>query len=109
MHLYTQIYEFAASAGALEGYVYQKPSAETMDMRALSNWIDNLKQAYDLFKTDDRNVFQPACNLTLGRAILSLETALGNDHELVVILKTMVSDQIPVSPDDFQKTKWFQK
>ena len=36
MHLYLEIYEFAASAGAFEGYVYRRPKAE-IDIKALSN------------------------------------------------------------------------
>ena len=43
MHIYAQIYEFAASAGALEGYVYHK---KKLDMAALPNWVDNIVAAY---------------------------------------------------------------
>ena len=45
MHIYQKIYEFAASAGAFEGYVYRRTKAE-IDIKALSNWVDNLLDAY---------------------------------------------------------------
>lgn len=109
MHLYTQIYEFAASAGALEGYVYQKQSQEALDLKALSNWINNLKQAYDLFIPSDREIFQSACDQTLGRAVLSLEIIFPEGHEFIKRLRSMVKVQSTQTPGDFQKQKWFQK
>ncbi len=52
MQLYTQIYEFAASAGAFEGYVYRKTEA---DVFMLSRWVDHLVAAYRLLPPEARD------------------------------------------------------
>jgi hypothetical protein len=59
MHIYQEIYEFAASAGAFEGYVYRRPEAE-IDFKALSNWVDNLLDAYRHLAPDVLSEFQSA-------------------------------------------------
>lgn len=48
MHLYTQIYEFSASIGALEGYVYNKKNIDEIDMKALDVWTGNQIDAYEM-------------------------------------------------------------
>jgi len=108
MHIYRQIYEFAASAGAFEGYVYQK-SLNAIDMEALSNWIDNLLDAYEYLPSDVREEFQSACDQTLGRALRSLVSALGEENKIVGKLKSMVKGILPESPDAFNKDKWFEE
>ena len=108
MHIYQQIYEFAASAGAFEGYVYQKP-VSVLDMNALLNWVDNLLTAYNHLALGVRKEFQFSCDQTLGRAIRSVMPLLGEEHDVVVKLKSMVAGVLPESPDDFKKDKWFQK
>lgn len=108
MHIYQKIYEFAASAGAFEGYVYRRPKAE-IDIKALSNWVDNLLAAYMQLTPDVRIEFQSACDRTLGRALKSLVLELGQDHEVMGKLKKMIEGELPDSADDFQKEKWFQK
>ena len=106
MHLYTKIYEFAASAGALEGYVYQK---EEMDMEALPKWVDNLLAAYKNLPSEVLDAFQSSLDQTIGRAIRSLSSALGKEHEILLKLKSIVVGSLPDSADDFQKKKWFTK
>jgi len=106
MHLYTQIYEFAASAGALEGYVYHRKDP---DMRALETWVSNLKAAYALLTQDVLDPLQPSVDQTLGRASQSLVLSLGEKHDLVMKLRSMVKGELPASPDDFQKQKWFRR
>jgi hypothetical protein len=108
MHLYQQIYEFAASAGAFEGYVYQKPIAD-LDMKALLNWANNLVTAFNHLAIEVRREFQSSCDQTLGRAIRSVLPVLGPEHEVVVKLKSMVVGALPESPDDFKKDKWFEE
>ena len=108
MHIYQKIYEFAASAGAFEGYVYRRTKAE-IDIKALSNWVDNLLDAYRHLTPDVRSEFQSACDWTLGRAVKSLALELGQEHEVIAKLKKMIEGELPDSADDFQKTKWFQK
>jgi len=106
MQLYGEIYEFAASAGALEGYVYRREEA---DLKALPVWIANLHQAYRLLPETVLEHIQPLVDMTLGRALRSLSPVLGEDHETVVKLRSMIKGTLPDSPDDFQKRKWFQK
>ncbi len=106
MHIYKQIYEFAASAGALEGYVYGK---ENLDEQVIHKWCNNILNAYKLFPPEVRAEFQASCDGTLGRAIHSLSPVLGANHEIIAKLKSMVADQLPKSADDFQKKKWFQQ
>ena len=108
MQIYQQIYEFAASAGAFEGYVYRRSKAE-IDTKALSNWADNLFEAHQRLPADVIGKCQSACNQTLGRAIKSLITEFGEQHTLIGKLQKLVQGELPESPDDFQKKKWFQK
>ncbi len=106
MHIYQKIYEFAASAGAFEGYVYQKTKSD-IDMDILSNWVNNLVDAYNHLPEDILGEFQSSIDLTLGRAIKSLLPVLGEKQVLLAQLKKMIKGQLPESPDDFQKEKWF--
>jgi hypothetical protein len=96
MHIYQEIYEFAASAGAFEGYVYRRPEAE-IDFKALSNWVDNLLDAYRHLAPDVLSEFQSAV------------FELGQEHEVIGKLEKMIAGELPDSADDFEKTKWFQK
>lgn len=105
MHIYAQIYEFAASAGALEGYVYHK---KKVDRTALPNWVDNLAAAYHSMPSEVLNEFQGSIDFTLGRAIRSLMPVLGEEHEIIVKLRSMVAGNLPKTADDFQKNKWFE-
>ncbi|MEA3437649.1 MAG: hypothetical protein U9R43_14360 [Thermodesulfobacteriota bacterium] len=109
MHIYSKIYQFAASAGAFEGYVYKKKDVEELgDMDALSVWIDNIVEAYDHLPVEAIKLFQDSCDRTLGRAILSLSPVLGKKHDFIIKLKSIIKGSIPASPDDFNKKKWFQ-
>jgi hypothetical protein len=106
MHLYVRVYEFAASAGALEGYVYHR---EKVDLKALPVWIGNLHQAYQLLPEPVIHEIQPFIDMTLGRAFRSLVPVLGENHEMLVKVGSMIKGALPASADDFQKNKWFQK
>jgi hypothetical protein len=106
MHLFTRIYEFAASAGAFEGYVYHR---EDLDMKAMVNWVGNLKAAHALLPQEALGEIQPAIDQTLGRAIQSLILRLGEGHSMVDTVRSMTRGRLPASPDDFQKEKAFKK
>jgi hypothetical protein len=108
MHIYQKIYEFAASAGAFEGYIYRRPKTE-IDNEALSNWVDNLFDAYQSLDSEVRDECQPSIDQTLGRAIKSLDLLFDERHAPVSKLLKIVKGELPESPDDFQKDKWFQK
>jgi hypothetical protein len=108
MHIYQQIYEFAASAGAFEGYVYRKKKPDT-DLAALSTWANNLLNAYQHMPVNVVDEFQLSCNQTLGRAIKSLIPVIGEGHEVIGTLKKIVKGELPQTPNDFNKQKWFQE
>jgi hypothetical protein len=108
MHIHQKIYEFAASAGAFEGYVYHK-KLDNIDMDALINWAGNLAGAYEDLPSDVRNRFQNSCDQTVGRAIQSLIPLLPREHEVIQKLNLMVKGELPESADDFQKEKCFEK
>lgn len=98
MGIYKEVYDFAAKAGALEGYVYPK---EKVDLGYLSQWVDNLVNHYRSFPSEVREEFQGLCNGTVGRTIQSLLPSLGEDHEVIKKLKTIISGNLPSSPNDF--------
>jgi hypothetical protein len=108
MYIYQKIYEFAASAGAFEGYVYRRSKTE-IDTEALSNLVDNLLDAYENLSSEARDECQSSIDQTLGRALKSLGLLLDDRHALICKLQKIIKGELPESPDDFQKEKWFQK
>ena len=106
MHVYTKIYEFAATVGAFEGYVYGK---KKINADELTNWVQNIVSAYGHMPADVREKFQTPLDGTLGRAIQSLVGALGDNHELVMKLRTLLAKNSIKSADDFQYKKWFRE
>ena len=96
--VYKQVYDFAAKAGSLEGYVY--PGGKP-DPTYLPAWSDNLVNLYNSLPPDVRDEIQGACDETLGRTIQSLVPALGKDHEVIKKLRMLVRGKLPSSPDDF--------
>ncbi len=111
MHIYTKIYQFAASLGALEGFVYQKSRAEDLGLSALTVWIDNICLAYEHLPAEALSEFHYFIDRTVGRALHSLIAVLGEEHELVIKLGSLIRDaeNMPESADDFNKRKWFQE
>ena len=100
--LHREIYEFAASAGALEGYVYGK---EAIEPSHLEKWVRNLVAQCGELPGAVRDAFQPALDRTLGRAVHSIAAALGDDHPHVAALRSMVTGEIPASATDFEEDK----
>jgi len=96
--IYKDLYDFAAKAGSLEGYVYPKGK---VDMSYLARWSDNLVKQYQDLPPEAREEIQSQCNETLGRAIQSLVPILGEDHEVIKKLRSLVKGKLPSSPDDF--------
>ena len=87
MEIYKEVYEFAAKAGALEGYVFPK---ERVDLNYLPGWVDNLVNQYRSLPSEVKEEFQGACNNTIGRAIQSLLPSLGEDHEVIKKLRSIL-------------------
>jgi hypothetical protein len=102
MGIYREIYEFAAKAGALEGYVYPK---EKVEPSYLPFWVEHVVQGYRALPEEARSQFQEQCNGTIGRAVQSLLPLLGEDHEVIGKLRSIISGDLPSSPDDFKRQK----
>ena len=106
MDIHISLYDFAASAGAFEGYVYPKVK---MDPASLPKWADHLVAAYQELPPEVRDKIQGALDGTLGRAVRALIPVLGEDDETVKKLKSMIVGELPETADDFQKEKWFEQ
>jgi len=102
MDVYREIFEFASSAGALEGYVYP---VEARDMGYLDDWIGNLVKQYAALPEEVRVGVQASLDRTVGRTVLSLEPVLGRDHRHVRALRALVKGEAPASPHDFDREK----
>jgi hypothetical protein len=100
--IYREIYEFSASAGALEGYVYPR---EELKGETLDNWIGNIGKQYRDLPALARESFQGLLDRTLGRAIQSMTPVLGSDHEHVRALTQIIVGEMPRSCHDFEKEK----
>lgn len=96
------LYEFASSAGALEGYVFP---GETRDLSYLDDWVSNLARQYDALPAGIRGRVQDGVNRTVGRAVLSLGPVLGKDHPHLRALRSMVKGPLPDSSRDFELEK----
>jgi len=101
MGIYKKVYDFAAKAGALEGYVYPKE----MEPSLLPVWVDHIVQGYQALPPEVREEFQDLCDGTLGRAIQSLLPILGEDHAVIKKLKSCTAGTLPGSYDDFPNGK----
>ena len=86
MHLYTQLYEFAASVGALEGFVYRRPDVQA---GTIVKWVENLEKAYGLLPEEVLKEIQPALDGTLGRAVKSVSAALGEGAGRFIVVHGM--------------------
>ena len=102
MGIYKDIYDFAAKAGSLEGWVYPK---EKVNISYLPRWSDNVVKQYQDLPPEAREEIQSQCNETLGRAIQSMVPILGEDHEVIKKLKGLVKGKLPSSSDDFPHSR----
>ncbi len=100
--MHKEIYEFAASAGALEGYVYPR---QQLEGGALDNWVGNLVKQYHNLPVAVRESFQSSLDRTLGRAVQALIPVIGADHAHVRALTGLIAGEMPDSPHDFEKEK----
>ena len=98
MGIYRKLYDFAAKAGALEGYVYPK---EKMDPNSLPFWVEHMVEEYRSLPSEVKEEFQDLCDGTVGRTIQSLLPSLGEEHEVIKKLKNITKGKLPSSPDDF--------
>lgn len=102
MGVYSDIYEFAARAGAFEGYVYQR---KDLTADSLERWVDHLVEGYNAVPMEARKEFQGLCDGTIGRAIQSLMPTLGEEDPIMKKLKSLTVGKLPSSPDDFSRKR----
>ena len=102
MEQFRQLYDFAASLGALEGYVFP---GRDLDPASLDDWIANLARQYAGLPEPMREAIAPALSRTAGRAVHSLTPLLGEGHPHVARLREMITGEPPRSHDDFEKEK----
>jgi len=102
MGVYSDIYEFAARAGAFEGYVYQR---NDLTAHSLERWVDHLVEGYKAVNPEAKKEFQDLCDGTIGRAIQSLLPTIGENNEVIKKLKGLTVGRLPSSPDDFSRKK----
>jgi hypothetical protein len=102
MGTYSDIYEFAARAGAFEGYVYQR---KDLTAGSLERWVDHLVEGFNAVPIEARNEFQGLCDGTIGRAIQSLIPAIGEENIIIKKLKSLTVGKLPSSPDDFSRKR----
>jgi len=102
MGVYTDIYEFAARAGAFEGYVYKR---EGLTADSLERWVDHLVEGYNAVTPDAKKEFQDLCDGTIGRAIQSLIPAFGENDRIIRKLISITVGKLPSSPDDFSRKR----
>ncbi len=93
------VYDFASKAGSLEGYVFPKE----MEISYLPAWIGHIVQSYNMLPDEIKNECQDLCNATIGRTIQSLIPVLGEEHELIKQLKSVITCELPLSPEDFDR------
>jgi hypothetical protein len=98
MGIYRMLYDFAAKAGALEGYAYPK---EKVEPGYLSAWVDHVVEGYQALPPEARAEFQDLCDFTVGRTIASLLPLLGEEHDVIKKLRSVTKGRLPLSPDDF--------
>jgi hypothetical protein len=81
MGAYEELFKFAAKAGSLEGYLYEREKVEPLE-----DWVSNIEKMYtslpDPVKEDVRNEFRNVLNrtLTYGEKVLEddIRTRLNN-------------------------------
>ena len=98
MGTYRMLYDFAAKAGALEGYVYPR---EKVDPHYLPAWADHVVEGYQALPLEVQKEFQDLCDQTIGRAISSLLPLLGEGHDVIKKLRSITRGALPSSYDDF--------
>jgi hypothetical protein len=83
--VYKELFEFAAKAGSLEGYLYEREKVESLD-----NWISNIERMYsslpDNVKEDMRDEFRSVVKRTLDYGGKVLE------EEILIRLNQLLSE-----------------
>jgi len=88
MSLHSDLFNFSAKVGCLEGYLYERENADTS---TLPNWVGNIERMYrNLPDEVKRDFFEDYKNI-LEKILQSAERIL-KDDELIRELKRMIKD-----------------
>jgi hypothetical protein len=82
---YAEFFKFAAKAGALEGYLYEREKIEP-----LSNWVNNMQVMYNKLPADVKREIKEEYSTVLTRILSNGEKVL-ND-EIKSKLTSMLSE-----------------
>lgn len=75
MSEYENVFKFAAKAGSLEGYLFQRPQVESLD-----NWIDNILDSYNGLSQEVQEDINHELCYVLGRALIHGAQTLNSDQ-----------------------------
>jgi hypothetical protein len=100
MDIYRDIYDFAAKAGALEGYVYPKG----LEVSYLPLWVEHVVERYNALPDEVKGQFQDLLDGTVGRAVKSLIPVVGEDDPAIKKLRSIMKGELPGSYDDFKRS-----
>jgi hypothetical protein len=84
---YEEFFKFAAKAGSLEGYLYQRNEIET-----LSNWVNNIESMYQNLSDNIKQGIKKEYNIVLRRTLANGEKVL--PHEIKVKLNNMLAELV---------------
>ena len=82
---YAEFFKFAAKAGALEGYLYEREKIEP-----LSNWVNNMHVMYDKLPADVKKEIKEEYGTVLTRILQHGEKVLSD--EIKSKLSSMLSE-----------------
>ncbi len=82
---YAEFFKFAAKAGALEGYLYEREKIEP-----LSNWVNNMQVMYDKLPADVKKEIKEEYSTVLTRILQHGEKVLSD--EIKSKLNSMLSE-----------------
>ncbi len=81
-----KLFMFAAKAGSLEGYVYDRDTADSLD-----NWVDNIQRMYSEFsdarKKEIREPLKGVLERTISRAGTGLDAR--NKARIAALLQSL--------------------
>jgi len=88
MSLHSDLFNFSAKVGCLEGYLYERENADTS---TLPNWVGNIERMYWNLPDEVKRDFLEDYKHILEKIIRSAERIL-KDDEVLTKLKKMILD-----------------
>jgi hypothetical protein len=84
MGMYEELFKFAAKAGSLEGYLYERG-----EVKPLSNWVENIDKMYHSLPDDVKKDIEREFGIVLTRILGHGDTVLAPG------LKSKLGDLFP--------------